>query len=745
MKMRYTFIIVFLLMMCNCFAQLNITTTSNAQLLAQTLVGPGISVSNATLNAGQGMAGSFTGVSNLGLNPGILLTTGLAVDAEGPNNNLNLSYVWDFYGDADLANTLGQAQSTLFDGCTLEFDFVAPADSIAFTYVFGSEEYPVFACSAFDDVMAIYMQGPGISGLKNIGAIPGTNIPVSINTINAGPGPLEYTGGHTCPPIVYGQYLINNGTYDTSNTEFLTQPNDSLPYYIQYNGFTTPLNACIGGLTPCAVYHLKVTIADVGDGQYDSGLFLQGGITWPQPVTNVVFGTPYTNDSLSDIATAGCSTGIIPIQLLHPATTDTTVYFAIGGTAVNGIDYATIADSVVFNIGDSMKNILVSPIMGAFTGTKNITLTVNGICNGLISATLSISSAVVLIISPRDTTICSGKSVPLISSGNGWTYRWTPVIGLSDPYSANPTARPLLTTTYICRSYLNGCSVSDSVQIIVVPVPHTLVFDAPYTSDSILSIATAGCNYGIIPVKLIPPAQSDTSVKFSIAGTGINGTDYTLLADSVTFLAGDSLANILIQPIASSRTGNRTVILQYFPECDLSYSDTIVIANSFRLSVYPVDTEICRGDTIYLSANSTGNINWNQSSYLSDTSIANPLATPSVTTAFICTSTLGNCVLTDTGFVTVDACPLSISDLNDVNGFEIFPNPAGDYAMVQIKSGYIKQFDLILADVTGRIIQQFNKVAVGQFQFNLTQLPAGVYIVTLKSTEGTQSKQLVKF
>ncbi|CAN5396095.1 hypothetical protein BH11BAC1_BH11BAC1_28620 [soil metagenome] len=45
---------------------------------------------------------------------------------------------------------------------------------------------------------------------------------------------------------------------------------------MQYDGYTTVLTAR-AGVIPCETYHLKIAIADVTDGVYDSGVFLEGG------------------------------------------------------------------------------------------------------------------------------------------------------------------------------------------------------------------------------------------------------------------------------------------------------------------------------------------------------------------------------------------------------------------------------------------------------------------------------------
>lgn len=69
----------------------------------------------------------------------------------------------------------------------MEFDFVPATDNISFNYVFGSEEYPEYVCSQFNDVFAFFISGPGIVGLQNIAIVQGTaNMPVAINSVNVG-------------------------------------------------------------------------------------------------------------------------------------------------------------------------------------------------------------------------------------------------------------------------------------------------------------------------------------------------------------------------------------------------------------------------------------------------------------------------------------------------------------------------------------------------------------------------------
>ncbi len=122
-------------------AQLNVNSAASAEDLANAILGSGVSVSNVTLHCGPGGSGIFSngGSTNVGLNDGILLTSGRAADAIGPNNDGSLTFEQPnaYNGDSELDNLVS---GSIEDVCRLEFDFVAESEFISVQYVFGSEE-----------------------------------------------------------------------------------------------------------------------------------------------------------------------------------------------------------------------------------------------------------------------------------------------------------------------------------------------------------------------------------------------------------------------------------------------------------------------------------------------------------------------------------------------------------------------------------------------------------------------------
>jgi len=171
-------------------AALNMTPL---QLVQQVLVGSGVTVSNATFNSSaasisSNAIGSYTAANvagtQLGFSGGILLTSGQASLAIGPNTNSGAGFNTNLTADPDLQLLVS---TTVYDKAVLEFDFVPISDTIRFRYVFGSEEFDEFCGSSYNDVFGFFISGPGITGpftgnAKNIAVMP--NNPANYVTIN---------------------------------------------------------------------------------------------------------------------------------------------------------------------------------------------------------------------------------------------------------------------------------------------------------------------------------------------------------------------------------------------------------------------------------------------------------------------------------------------------------------------------------------------------------------------------------
>ena len=162
-------------------AQLNFNNGLTAQQLAQVLAGPGVTISNATFNCDSLAIGSFSGSSSIGFSNGILLTSGTTAISSPNTNSGSAGACNSTPGDSQLDPLAG---ATTYDACALEFDIIPLCDTVSFNYSFGSDEYPEFVNSGYNDAFAFFISGPGITGQPNIAQLPGTTTYVTIDNVN---------------------------------------------------------------------------------------------------------------------------------------------------------------------------------------------------------------------------------------------------------------------------------------------------------------------------------------------------------------------------------------------------------------------------------------------------------------------------------------------------------------------------------------------------------------------------------
>jgi len=210
--------------------------------LVNTFLGSGIFVSNVTYQGATWAAGAFGGGGpSILFDSGIVLSTGNVVSVTGPNVNNEISANSGMPGYAPLGSLAGAAT---YDAAVLEFDFVPTSSMVVFDYVFASDEYNEYV-GAWNDVFAFFLDG------VNVATVPGTSQPVSINNVNLG----------------------NNSVYFRNN-DVQTYGPGMTPYDTEMDGLTVVFTVS-ATLTPYTTHHIVLAIADTGDGNVDSDVFLR--------------------------------------------------------------------------------------------------------------------------------------------------------------------------------------------------------------------------------------------------------------------------------------------------------------------------------------------------------------------------------------------------------------------------------------------------------------------------------------
>jgi len=267
------FFILFYIITLPFFAQITVDDNSFTvqQLIEDILINsPCATVENISSFTGTNQG--FNGIgyfesndSGFEIDEGVILSTGNAVSASGPNGVDPLVEGVDsgWGGDLDLANITNTPN--LFNASYIQFDFVPTVDFISFDFLFASEEYTdLFACT-FSDVFAFILTDSAGNSI-NLAVVPDTNppVPIKVTTVHDGVDLNNdgiYTGAEECPP---------------QNEDFF---NRRIPFNegpIDFNGYTEVLTAS-GEVIANERYTIKLVIADNSDGAFDSAVFLAAG------------------------------------------------------------------------------------------------------------------------------------------------------------------------------------------------------------------------------------------------------------------------------------------------------------------------------------------------------------------------------------------------------------------------------------------------------------------------------------
>jgi hypothetical protein len=404
-----------------------------ADAVASLLTGSGATISNIRIT-GSGLAvGSYTEAGVVGIENGVILSTGNIADAAGANSTAGAGASLGTPGHPALDGIV--APRTTGDAVTLEFDVVTVSPTFTIRYVFASEEYPEWVDSDYNDVFAFFVDG------ANIALTPGTSVPVTVNTIN-----------HVENAALYRD---NEGGTET-----------------QFDGFTTPLLA-VAVVEPGVTHHIRIAIADTTDTAFDSAVFIaQGGISGSQ-IAPLIFPTVNAVEALQGPANAP-----IPLRLYYAFASHPPQLSASGipgatysfSPLYTGADGGTYSDMSITLGPDSPAGEHVVTIRSA-VGTAESFATIIAVVDCRPPMVLGIGQPQTQIVDRGQTATLSVES-----QGSGPTrYQWfSGYRGMTGSPVANGTNRTLTTgpvnemTPYWVR-VTNPCGTFDSNTVFAMP------------------------------------------------------------------------------------------------------------------------------------------------------------------------------------------------------------------------------------------------------------------------------------
>ncbi len=333
--------------------------------------------------------------------------------------------------------------------------------------------------------------------------------------------------------------------------------------------------------------------------------------------------------------------------------------------------------------------------------------TTNDTCSGIDSVFITVNPYP-LANAGNDIQICIGDTAQLSASG-GVDFLWNTSTDLSDESIFNPLAWPADTTDFVVNvTDAFGCSQTDTMMVIVNPLPNANagINDTICFGDTTQLLASGGSSYLWSPLDSIsneninnPMVWPSVTINYMVAVTDSNGClnrdsvevfvhalpivdlgpDVSMcIFDSIqlqatgaviynwtdgTYLSDTTVAN----PYADNTMDDEFVVIGEDVNGCIN-SDTInVLINSLPIITAGNDVQICFGDSVQLNASGGVNYTWGNAGSLTDATIADPIAFPNDTTAFIVVGEdVNNCFNSDTVIVEVNPFP-TVSAGNDVD------------------------------------------------------------------------------
>jgi len=563
-------------------------------LINNVLAGDGVLLSNgkfnnsaANINKAQIGTFSYSGTA-FPFHSGLIMTTGDVSVAAGPNNSASASQaISNYYTD----NSLSAMASANVTGCAaLEFDFVAFSDTFAFNYIFGSEEYPEYVGSTYNDVFAFFLTGPdpvtGATTTKNVALIPN-----SITAANPNGTPV----------------MINNVNQNLNTQYYVTNTSN----VVQYDGYTTRLTASSLVLS-CYTYTMHLAVGNVGDNAYDSGVFLEAGSFYSPSMEVSAFDE---NGHYRDTLVQNCKEADVTFTL--PRAVITANYhseFSFGGDAVINTDYQLVYNGMT--LGGAGQNNDFTFVQDSSVIRAHVKVLPNAqFADGQVKEAIMYITTVFCdefyelgypgsyridtlhfylvgndTIKLNDTLFkaCHQLDEIYINHDRGnepLIYKWSPAAGIDDPNS-NPSPANISqnrTYTVTARDRWNCLADTATVEVVIYEQPDAHITYTPH--------------YGCSPLEVVFDA-----------GDVPDGCDivWTLTHDTLTWNA-DSIARIH-QIFEDPGYYDVNLFLSTAPGC----ADSVKIENAVHVSDYPhasftfAPDEPQNGQEVEFYNNSTG-------------------------------------------------------------------------------------------------------------------------------------------
>ncbi|MCF8257540.1 MAG: choice-of-anchor L domain-containing protein [Flavobacteriales bacterium] len=493
-------VLAFTFLSPSAFSQMVIDNTlTPQQLVGDVLLGEGVVATNIFFSGNSLQVGAFDATNSLfPIAEGLVMSSGSVLDIPAAGN-VFASTGHGATQDPDL-DLISSALTR--DAVVLAFDFVPTGDSISFNYIFGSEEYPEFVNSGFNDVFAFIISGPGFNGPfsnggVNIALIPGTATPVTIDNVN-----------------------------DNSNSQYYVNNANGGPNGIVFDGYTVTLRA--EAQVQCGeTYRIKLALADAGDNAYDSGVFIEAR-SFSSNSIQVEIATLSADSAIVE----GCTNALVTFYR-PDADTALAIPIHLSGSAINGVNFSGIPDTLLFLPGATQVSFEVEALDDGIFNPLQDTIIITVYTLNLCGDT---AETVGVIFIKEDYNLEIDVSSVLVACGGlyGYSQITTEVGGGNPPYyyvwsngetTPGINVAPPVETTYTL-TVTDSCGAGN--QTVSITVPASVAAPAPVLSTS-------------LDVTLVCPGQTASLTAIAQAGSGTPPYTYQ-------WSTGQSGSQIQVQP-----------------------------------------------------------------------------------------------------------------------------------------------------------------------------------------------------
>jgi len=302
---------------------------------------------------------------------------------------------------------------------------------------------------------------------------------------------------------------------------------------------------------------------------------------------------PTATISVSPVAVAedGAPNLVYTVTLNQASFSALSIGYTIGGTAINGTDYATIASPLVISAGSTTGTVTVNPTADATIETdETVTLTLNAGAGYTVGVPNSTTGTILNDDLPNLTI-----NDVTTNEGNAGTTNFTFTVSLSAPAgpggvsfdiaTANATATasvdylansltgqtiPAGSSTYTFTVLVNGDTLNEPSETFFVNVTNvtnaivvdgqgvgTITNDDPLPSLSINDVTmfegNAGTANAVFTVTLSAASGQTVTVNYATAdGTATQPADYTSTSGTLTFTPGQTTRTITVPVIGET-------------------------------------------------------------------------------------------------------------------------------------------------------------------------------------------------